>query len=209
VLRYRLKSPLRWLSGVMSALMVLAIASILQSPWLMLLAPAALALFLLLPPIGVYRHDETPLGVTGVHLEAWEVREGAYPLDGSVRFRMVLVNPGNVSAENFRVRLLIPHTLVPPQSRMRPLGTVYAGQIGVNWSIDSAYDATAITLRTAPAGSPEEIRVPPGSRQELADLVLPSQARPFDVALDYQVNGGTVKAALQQLRLKTDLPAES
>jgi hypothetical protein len=198
-LRTRLRSPLRWLSAVMSGLMLLAIGSITAFPWLFLLVPVIAGLFLLAPPLGIYKHDETPVQHTGVRLEAYEVTSSHSLTD--MRFRLVLVNPGAVPAEDFRLRLLLPHTLVPPDVRTRPLAGIRVGTFGTHWFIDTMVDATAITFRTAPRGAGDALVCPAGSRQELADLVLPAQRRPFAITLDYQVSGGTVKPSLDRLHL--------
>ncbi|HEX5165947.1 MAG TPA: hypothetical protein VFV93_11170 [Thermomicrobiales bacterium] len=193
--RHRLRSPLRLLSATMSALMVVALAAI-AGPWLIVLAPVVAGLFLLAPPIGIYRHDETPAPRTGVRIEA-------VPLDddsaNTLRFRLVLVNPGDVPASNFRIRLLVPHALVPASASSRLLGPIQAGAIGQNWFIDSTYDAIAVTFRS---GKTDGITCPPAGRLDLADLNLPSQAHPLDVTLDYQISGGTAAPALDRLHLR-------
>jgi hypothetical protein len=204
VFHSRLRSPLRWLSAVMSALMIAAIASIVQLPLLFVTIPIVVGLFLFAPPIGIYKHDETPIVHTGVRLEAYAAPSAGTP--GEARFRLTLVNAGTVPAEDFRVRLLIPHTLVPPDARTRPLAAIRVGTFGTHWFIDSMIDATAITFRTAPRGAPDTIACPAGSRQELADLVLPAQRAPFDISIDYQVSGGTVKPSLDRLRLQSPSP---
>jgi hypothetical protein len=197
----RLKSPLRWLSAVMTSLMIAAVSSILQTPWLLLTIPVVAGLFLLAPPIGVYRHDETPAPTTGVELQAIEAPETAALTES--RFRLVLVNHGAVAAEDIRIRLLVPHSVVPPEVRSHLLGHVQVGSFGTHWFVDSALDATAITFRTAPRGTAEVVTFPAGSSHELADLILPGQARPIDVVLDYQVSGASVKPSLDRLRLKS------
>jgi hypothetical protein len=204
LVRHRLRSPLRWLSAVMSALMLLVLIGAFGETWMLIVIPIVAGLFLLAPPLGIYRHDETPAPRTGIRLEAFPVDDPRDAMANVVRFRLVLVNSGDVAAEDFRIRLLVPHAIAPPNSRVRPLGTLHVGEMGRNWFIDSAYDATAITLRTAPADSDEEITCLPGSRQELADLLLPAQRSPFDVSLEYQVSGGSVKAAIERVRLRSD-----
>jgi hypothetical protein len=193
-----LRSPLRWLSALMSALLVALFAGIV-APWLLLAVPLVAGVFLLAPPIGIYRHDETPPGRTGVRLEAYPVDDPSDALANAVRYRLVLVNPGAVDAEDFRVRLLVPHALVPPDTHVRPLGKLLVGELGRNWFIESVHDATAITLRTAPRGATEEISCAAGSRTELADLVLPSRGGQAEIVLDYQVSGGSVEATLDRL----------
>jgi hypothetical protein len=180
----------------MSALMVVALAAI-AGPWLIVLAPVVAGLFLLAPPIGIYRHDETPVPRTGVRIEA-------VPLDddsaNTLRFRLVLINPGDVSASDFRFRLLVPQTLVPASASSRLLNPIHAGAIGQNWFIDSTYDAIAITFRS---GKTKDIHCPPGGHLDLADLNLPGQAHPLDVTLDYQISGGNAAPTLDRLHLSS------
>jgi hypothetical protein len=203
-IRARLRSPLRWLSAIMGSLMLMFIASIVESPLLMLAIPVLAGVFLLAPAVGVYSHEETLHTRAGVRLEAHELG-GEQPAQATeTRFRLVLVNDDDVPAEDFRIRLLVPHSLVPPDARTRPLGSLLVGSFGTHWFLDSMLDATAITFRTAPRGTDRAIAFPPRSRNEVADLILPAQARPFDVMIDYQVSGGSVKAALERLHLRTD-----
>lgn len=177
--------------------MIVALAAI-TGPWLIVLAPIVAGLFLLAPPIGIYAHDETPPPRTGVRLEAVALDNDSA---NTLRFRLVLVNPGDVPASNFRIRLLVPQSLVPTSSSSRLLGPLMVGEHGRNWFIDSTHDAIAITFR---AGVTDEIRCPPGSRLELADLNLPGPSRPLDVVLEYQVSGGSAAPALDRLRLRSD-----
>jgi hypothetical protein len=199
VYRNRLRRPLRWLWAGVSTLFILVFAGIAGATWLIALIPFVAAALLFAPAVGVFRTDETPVLKSGVWLEASEVPASA---PTSRHFRLALVNDGDVAAEDFRIRLLIPSGILPVEANTRPLGKLLVGEFGQNWFIDSAYGATAITLRTAPRGATEEIACPAHSRQELADLVLPVQTLGSDAALDYQVNGGTVKAALGRVRLE-------
>jgi hypothetical protein len=180
----------------MSVLMIVGLAAI-AGPGFILLAPVVAGLFLLAPPIGIYKHDETPPPRTGVQLEAVALDDDA---PHTLRFRLVLVNPGDVAASDFRIRLLVPQTLVPAKSSSRLLGQLLTGAHGRNWFIDSTHDAIAITFR---AGASDEISCPPGGRLVLADLHLPGQSRPLDVTLEYQVSGGSAVPALDRLRLRS------
>jgi hypothetical protein len=180
----------------MSALMVVALAAI-AGPWFIVLAPIVAGLFLLAPPIGIYRHDETPVTRTGLRIEA-------IPLDddsaNTLRFQLVLVNPGDVPASNFRFRLLVPHALVPASASARLLGPIQTGAIGQHWFIDSTYDAIAVTFRSGNTG---DVTCPPGGQLDLADLNLPGQASTLDVMLDYQISGGNAAPTLDRLHLRS------
>jgi hypothetical protein len=180
----------------MSVLMIVGLAAI-AGPWFILLAPLVAGLFLLAPPIGIYKHDETPPPRTGVLLEAVALDDD---VPHTLRFRLVLVNPGDFAASDFRIRLLVPQTLVPAKSSNRVLGPLLTGTHGRNWFIDSTHDAIAITFR---AGASDEIACPPGGRLDLADLHLPGQSRPLVVTLEYQVSGGSAAPALNRLRLQS------
>jgi hypothetical protein len=196
VYRHRIRSPLRLLSATMSALMIVALASI-AGAWFVVFAPIVAGLFLLAPPLGIYKHDETPTPRTGVQLDVTQ-------LDGdaahTLRFRLSLVNSGDVPADNFRIRLLVPHTVVPAKSTNRLLGPLLTGEMGRNWFVDSTHDAAAITFR---AGASDAISCPPSGRLDLADLNLPAQPQPLDITLEYQVSGGSAAPRLDRLRLRS------
>lgn len=180
----------------MSAMMIVGLGAI-AGPWLIVLAPIVAGLFLLAPPIGIYRHDETPVPRAAVALEAVERDTGSTT---ALVFRLVLLNPGDVQASDFRIRLLVPQTLVPASAATRVLGTILAGEHGRNWFIDTTHDAIAITFR---ARIHDDIHCPAKSKLELADLYLPVQARPLDIDLEYQVSGGSASPTLGRLRLRS------
>ncbi|HYI14467.1 MAG TPA: hypothetical protein VEX37_03680, partial [Thermomicrobiales bacterium] len=159
--------------------MIVGLAAI-AGTWFIVLAPVVAGLFLLAPPIGIYKHNETPPPRTGVRLEAVPLEDD---IAHTLRFRLMLVNVGDVVANDFRIRLLVPQTLVPASSAGRLLGSLLAGAHGRNWFVDSTHDAIAITFR---AGASDQISCPAGERLELADLHLPGQSRPLDVTLEYQ-----------------------
>lgn len=179
--------------------MLVGLAAI-AGPWLIVLAPVVAGLFLLAPPIGIYKHDEAPPPRTGVRLEAVAVdSDTAHTL----RFRLVLINPGDVPASDFRMRLLIPQTLVPASASPRLLGPLLVGEQGRNWFIDSTHDAIAVTFRAGRPGAVDEIICPRESQLELADLNLPGHSHPLDVFLEYQVSGGSASPTLDRLRLRS------
>lgn len=178
----------------MSALMIVALAAI-AGPWLIVLVPIVAGLFLLAPPIWIYKHDETPVPRTDVTLEGVAIEPGS---SGSRRFLLVLVNSGDVPADDFRIRLLVPQSLVPATMSSRLLGTLHTGTTGRNWFVDSTYDAIAITFR---AGASDQIVCPPHHRLELADLNLPEQS-PQVVDLEYQISGGSASPRLGRLHLR-------
>lgn len=175
--------------------MIVGLAAI-AGTWFIALAPIVAGLFLLAPPIGIYKHDETPPPRTGVRLDAVALDDSAHTL----RFRLVLINHGEVPASDFRIRLLVPHSLVPANSASRLLGPLLTGTLGRNWFIDSTHDAIAVTFR---AGATDEISCPAGGRLELADLNLPGQSHPLYVVLEYQVSGGSAAPALDRLWLRS------
>jgi hypothetical protein len=199
LLRVRLSSPLRWLCAVMGGLMALGIAGLFQSPPLMLVAPVIFGLFLLAPPVGIYRHAEAPTLQTRVRLDATPLD----PVGSAAVFQISLINEGEIEARNFRIRLLVPTDLVPVESAQRALGSFHMGELGKHWFTETTYTATAITFR---AGKPDDVRAvscPAGERCALFNLHLPLQRAPYDLFLNYQVNGGSVVAALADVRIRS------
>lgn len=195
MIRLRLRSPLRWLSATMSALMIFGLAGIFSAPWLLLAAPLVSGAFLLAPPLGVYRHDEIPKPITTLRLSATPLE----PAANALRFRLTLHNDGDERADDFRIRLLVPHTLVPAEAARQLLPVLHLGALGRNWFIETIWVATAITFRAAPKGHAETIACPPHGQLELADLALPSDTPA--ATLDYQLSGGTARPVLGTLRL--------
>lgn len=178
--------------------MIVGLAGIVQQPLLIVASPLLVGLFLLAPPVGIYRHDEIPKELTHVHL-------GAVPIENvggaSAAFRIVLVNDGAVVAENFRIRLLVPVSIVPAAASDRLLGQLHVGSLGTHWFTETAYSATAITFRAGRAEDAGSVVCEPRTRTDLLDLLLPAQRAPFNLRLDYQVNGGNVSATLAQVAL--------
>ncbi|MEX1158823.1 MAG: hypothetical protein WEC79_07835 [Thermomicrobiales bacterium] len=197
--RNRLRSPLRLLSASMSAMMIFGLAAI-AGTWLIVLAPIVAGLFLLAPPFGIYKHDETPAPRTEISLEADHLVDGSA---NTLRFRLILVNPGSVPASDFRIRLLVPQTMVPDHAAARLVGPLQTGVHGTNWFIDSTHDTIAITFRAGRAGAEDAIVCPPASRIDLADLNLPAHAQPLDITLDYQVSGGNTAPTLGRLHMRS------
>lgn len=201
LLRHRLHSPLRWLTAVMSGLMVIGLAGIFQMTWLVAASPVVVALFLLAPPIGIYRNSEISPARTRVHLEATEVAD-ADPSGKACTFRLTLVNERTVTASNFRIRLIVPHTLVPFRFTEKMIGLQHVGKMGTHWFVESSASATAVTFRAGQSGDVDAIECAGNARLDLIDLHLPAQSPASEVALDYQVNGGTVSATLAHVHLR-------
>lgn len=195
--RVRLRSPLRWLSAVMGSLLLFGLAGILGQTWMIAGIPVLAGLFLLAPPLGVYRHDETPAARTDLALAASPEPD----LPGT--FVLAVVNDGDVAASDFRIRLLIPHDIVPAGHQDRLLARVLAGEPGRNWFVNSSGSATAITFRAAMKGERPGIVCPARGRLELAELRLPPQGAPYDLVLDYQVSGGSATPTLGELVVRS------
>ena len=194
--RLRLRSPLRWLSAVMSALAVVALAGVAGLTWLVAAAPFVVGLFLLAPPLGVYRHDETPTLRTTLSLEATAVESST-----GATYRLTLVNHGAVTAVNFRVRLIVPEALAPRGAPHALLGTLLAGALGRHWFIETVNAGTAIAFRSGQPGSAGALVCPAQGRLELAELHLLNRGLAVRTPLAYQINGGNVGAVLAELRL--------
>jgi hypothetical protein len=194
--RVRLRSPLRWLSAVMSGLAVLAAAGVSGQTWLVAVAPVVAALFLLAPPLGIYRHDETPAPRTRLTLEATAV-------DGSpgVAYRLTLVNNGATTAVDFRMRLIVPESLSPPGGPIRPLGALLAGDLGRHWFTETVSNGTTIVFRAGHAGSTDALTCPAHGQLDLAELRLLNAGLVTRTPLAYQINGGNVGAVLAELKL--------
>ena len=68
----RARSPLRWLWVGTSALGLLGLAGVTSQTWLILAIPFVCLAFLFAPPVGIFRHDETPLPQTETRVVARE-----------------------------------------------------------------------------------------------------------------------------------------
>jgi len=195
--RVRLRSPLRWLSAVMGGMLVFGMAGIFDQPWLILGVPLIIAIFVLAPPIWVYRHEEALVE----HASLSVVAEPA--ADRPATFVLTMVNDAAVPAADFRLRILVPHRVVPMQHQGRLLGNILVGEMGRNWFVDAAVDSTAITFRAAQKGEKPGILCPAHGRLPLAELSLPPQGAPWNVTLDYQVSGGSAAPALSTLAVRS------
>lgn len=198
----RIRSPLRWLWAFIGSLAMLAIAGLTGYVWFAFLVPVVIVLFLIGPPLGVFKHDEKLVPRTGLALEATMV-EGATSSPGSapvVRYTLALRNDGTVDAHDFSVRLLVPDAIAPRNGLVKPLGKIHRGQVGKHWFTESAYDATALTFRTRIAPG-DDVVCRAGESIEIAELHFMLELEPHGTVLDYQVSGGSAKPALGQVRL--------
>jgi hypothetical protein len=192
----RWKSPLRWLWTVIGSLAVIGAAGLSGIAWLLLALPVVWALFLLAPPIGVFRHDETPRARTGLAVELTPIADSVL---GSQGYWIVLVNTSDTDAVGFALRLLVPWSLSPRNHPIKPLGHVNVGELGRQWFIESVEGATALTFR--PSTGPETAPTfPAHNRVELAELRLPA-GRQASTRLSYQISGGTAATVLGELAL--------
>lgn len=181
---------------------MIAVAGLTGQVWIAFLAPVVAAIFLTAPPIGVFKHDERIVERTGLSLVASET-EGARNLPGAApltRYTLSLRNTGNVDAEDFSVRLLIPDTISPRKGTVKPLGKILRGTVGVHWFTESAYDATALTFRTRLEPG-DDVICPAGETIEIAELHFAAEINVRGTVLEYQVSGGSTKAALGQVQL--------
>ena len=181
---------------------MLAIAGLTGMAWFALGVPIAIGLFLFAPPLGMFKHDEHVVQRAGLALSATEVDRplgspGSSPITG---YTLVLHNDGLTDAEDFSLRLLVPNTLAPRNGPVKPLGRVLLGQMGLHWFIEGAYDATALTFRTRLAPG-DDFVCRAGESMQLAELHFSPDRNPHGTVLDYQVSGGSAKAALGQVKL--------
>jgi hypothetical protein len=188
----RWKSPLRWLWTVIGSLAVVGAAGLTGAFWLLLLLPVVWALFLLAPPLGVFRHDESRPARASLRLELVPAEDAAL---GALSYWIELVNGGDAPAEGFALRLLVSEEVSPRGHPVRPLGRIVIGELGRQWYLESVEAATALTFRSG-----DEIAVASGSRLRLAELRLPA-GRSAAAKLDYQISGGTAAAVLGEVEL--------
>lgn len=198
----RIRRPLRWLWAFIGSLIMFALAGLTGVWWVAIGAPFVAVLFLTAPPLGVFKHDETPQPRTGLALLARESEDLSTTESGVAvaRYTLSLQNDGDVDAEDFSVRLLIPEALAPRGGPVQPLGRILRGQIGRHWFIETTYDATALTFRTRLAPD-DDLVCHAGAAIEIAELHFSPDRNPHGTTLAYQVSGGSAKAALGQVTL--------
>ncbi|CAN5121834.1 hypothetical protein BH23CHL1_BH23CHL1_05680 [soil metagenome] len=202
VISARIRSPLRWLWAFIGSLAMLAIAGLTGIGWFALGVPVAIGLFLFAPPLGLFRHDEQVIQRAGIALSTTKIDRplatpGSSPIAG---YTLILRNDGLTNAEDFSLRLLVPDTLSPRNGPVKPLGRILRGQMGTHWFIEGAYDATALTFRTRLAPG-DDFVCHAGESMQIAELHFSADRDPHGAVLDYQVSGGSAKAALGQVRL--------
>ena len=180
----------------MSALAVVALAGVAGLTWLVAAAPFIAGLFLLAPPLGVYRHDETPTPRTHLTLEATPISSSSGAL-----YRLTLVNGGSAVAVDFRIRLIVPVALAPRSGPIQPLGVLLAGALGRHWFTETVNGGITIAFRAGHVGSADAVACPAHGRLELAELRLLNAGLANRTPLSYQISGGNVGALLAELRL--------
>jgi hypothetical protein len=199
----RIRSPLRWLWAFIGSLSMLALAGLTGIVWIAFLVPVVVALFLVAPPLGIFKHDERIIPRTSLALTATETLDAGNAPGGAplVRYTLSLRNDGEVDAHDFSVRLLVPDAISPRNGVVKPLGRIHRGKVGKHWFTESAYDATALTFRTRIAPG-DDVVCRAGESIDIAELHFVQELNPYGSVLDYQVSGGSAKAALGQLRLE-------
>jgi hypothetical protein len=188
----RWKSPLRWLWTVIGSLAVIGAAGLTGAFWLLVLLPVVWALFLLAPPLGVFRHDESRPARVGLQLELAPAETAA---TGAQSYWIELINRGDAPASGFSMRLLVPEDVSPRGHPVKPLGRIVTGALGRQWYVESVEAATALTFRAG-----DEFTVAPGGRLRLAELRLPA-GRSAVARCAFQVSGGTAAAVLGEVAL--------
>ena len=218
-LYYRLRSPVRWLLTLIVVVGMLAAAGMAGSPYLLLILVIAVPAILLAPSFGPYAGAPKPIERTNLRLQLESTGNPApakgrtfsgMPAGLSVRQHLILSNQGHQPAIGFNIRIIIPHTIAPPNSKQRLLTSVQVGQPGKHWFIEGLFDATVVTLRADP-GLGDIIVCEPGTSLVLADLQFPIVDRSqYGTAhdLEYQISGGTAAAHLDRLRVQFPHPAD-
>ncbi len=202
MIQARIRSPLRWLWAFIGSLTMLTVSGATGSPWFTLLIPVVIGLFLLGPPLGIFKHEEVVVPKAGLTL-AVRLAEDQTGNPGSApiaRYTLSLVNHDAVDARDFSIRLLVPDAISPRNGMIKPLGRIHRGQVGKHWFTESAYDATALTFRTRIAPG-DDVVCHAGETIDIAELHFLLDLEPDGWSLDYQVTGGSVSAALGAVRL--------
>lgn len=181
---------------------MLALAGLTGSGWFTLGVPVAICIFLFAPPLGLFKHDERVMKRAGLRLSTRVIDRplgapGSEPVAG---FTLVLANDDDTDAEDFSLRILVPDCLAPRKGTVKPLGKILRGKMGTHWFIEGAYDATALTFRTRIAPG-DDVVCHAGEAIDIAELHFSPANNPQGATLDYQVSGGSAKAALGQFRL--------
>ncbi|HEU4793260.1 MAG TPA: hypothetical protein VFS96_06355 [Nitrolancea sp.] len=218
-LYYRLRSPVRWLLTLIVVVSMLAVAGMAGNPYLLLILLVAVPAILAAPSFGPYADAPKPIERTDLRLQL-ESTAKPVPAQGrtltgmpaglAVRQHLVLRNQGQQPAVGFNIRIIIPHTIAPPNSKQRLLTGVQVGQPGKHWFIEGTFDSTVVTLRADP-GLGDMIVCEPGTSVVLADLQFPIVDRSqYGTAhdLEYQISGGTATAHLDRLRVQFPHPPD-
>jgi hypothetical protein len=218
-LHYRLRSPVRWLLTLIVVVGMLAVAGMAGSPYWLLVLLVAVPAILLVPSFGPYAGAPKPIDRTDLRLQL-EAAAKPTPVQGrtltgmpaglSVRQHLVLKNQGQQPAAGFNIRIIVPHTIAPPNAKQRLLTGVQVGQPGKHWFIEGTFDSTVVTLRADP-GLGDMIVCEPGTSLVLADLQFPIVDRSqYGTAhdLEYQISGGTATAHLDRLRVQFPHPPD-
>jgi hypothetical protein len=196
----RLRSPLRWLWTVFGSLSVLAAAGLTGIAWFLVALPVIWGLFLLAPPVGVFRHDEPSAKKTRIVLETRRVRD---PAQSTVVVEIAAKNVGETDATGYRLRLLIPHEYAPPDHPIQLIRAIHVGKLGREWYTESVEGAQALAFRAnlapgATATCPAQACLP------LIQLQFPAGRIGSESVLAYQVNGGNVVNTLDSVPLVSD-----
>lgn len=202
MIQARIRSPLRWLWAFIGSLAMLVVSGATGNAWFVALIPVVAGLFLLAPPLGIFKHEESVIPKAGLSLAAHMADDqtgipGGAPV---ARYTLSLINGSDVDARDFSIRLLVPDDISPRNGMVKPLGRIHRGQVGKHWFIESAYDATALTFRTRIAPG-DDVICPAGETIDIAELHLLLELKPHGRTLDYQVSGGSVSAALGTITL--------
>ncbi len=218
-LHYRLRSPVRWLLTLIVVVGMLAVAGMAGSPYWLLILLVVVPAILFVPSFGPYAGAPTPIDRTDLRLQLEPAAKPApaqgrtltgMPAGLSVRQHLVLKNQGQQPAVGFNIRIIVPHTVAPPNAKQRLLTGVQVGQPGKHWFIEGTFDSTVVTLRADP-GLGDMIVCEPGMSLVLADLQFPIVDRSqYGTAhdLEYQISGGTATAHLDRLRVQFPHPPD-
>ena len=114
---------------------------------------------------------------------------------------LVLVNDGDVAAEGFRIRILVPAALWPRGTHGTIISQLRVGQLGRHWFIESVYDDASVTFRAGRPADAGSVVCPAGTSLDLAELTLVNLEYFDGTDIEYQINGGTVRTVLGRIAL--------
>ncbi len=177
---------------------VIAAASLTGISWLLALLPVVWVVFLLLPPVLVFRHEEVVAMKAILSVEAVAGEQQS----GYTEYCLFLINNSEVTASSFNLRLRLPRELSPPGHIIQPLGQTYVGTIGQNWVVETIDRNVVLTFRSLRPGT-TGIQIEPAQRTALCTMHFADGRVKTQPGIDFQISGGNAKTILGTLVLRS------